>query len=189
MQWTNWILLWLFSSLPFLACSLVTSPQLLTCSCLCTGWPACLCLTTWSPQCLLKSSNREASRHSEAAPGAAPTGSSRFLCCASAADEGLSWRSPSASLRWDELTGSPGVAVGGREREKARESTLGRANPDFRICCSALLSLTEGCNSHRMQDFDWAAHTAAVFWPELEAQLFSSCCWALFFFLLEWNKE
>lgn len=33
--------------------------------------------------------------------------------------------------------------------ERARESTLGRANPDFRMCCSRLLSLTGGCNSHR----------------------------------------
>lgn len=34
------------------------------------------------------------------------------------------------------------------DREKVRESTLGRANPDFRTCCSSLLSLTGGCISH-----------------------------------------
>lgn len=31
-----------------------------------------------------------------------------------------------------------------------------------------------------MQDFDWAAHTGAMFWPELKAYLYHSCCSALF---------
>lgn len=58
---------------------------------------------------------------------------------------GFSWLSRGASLCWDELTCSPGAAV----EERERKSTLGRANPDFRMCCSRLLSLTGGCNSHR----------------------------------------
>lgn len=62
---------------------------------------------------------------------------------------GFSWLSRGASLCWDELTCSPGAAVEEREREKVKKSTLGRANPDFRMCCSRLLSLTGGCNSHR----------------------------------------
>lgn len=40
-----------------------------------------------------------------------------------------------------------------------------------------------------MQDFDWAAHTGAMFWPELEAYLYHSCCCALFFFLTSGQSE
>jgi len=47
------------------------------------------------------------------------------------------------SSRWNELT------CGGRERESERgESTLGRANPDFRLHGSRRLSLTGGFHSH-----------------------------------------
>lgn len=37
---------------------------------------------------------------------------------------GLSWLSRGASLRWDELTCSPGAAVEGRERESERGNVL-----------------------------------------------------------------
>lgn len=60
---------------------------------------------------------------------------------------GLSWLSRGASLCWDELTCYPGAAVEVRERE--RECAIGRANPVCRMCCSRLLCLTGGCNSHR----------------------------------------
>lgn len=49
--------------------------------------------------------------------GGAPMGISWFLCCASTVDGGCLCFPPGASLCWDELTCSPGAAVGGRERE------------------------------------------------------------------------
>lgn len=86
-------------------------------------------------------------------------------------------------LRWTDM-----LSWSIRRRTRARKSgNLLLAGPiqDFRMCCSRLLSLTGGCNSHREEckksnDFDWAAHTGAMFWPELEAHLYHSCCCALF---------
>lgn len=80
--------------------------------------------------------------------GGAPMGTTRFLWCASTADGGcLGFPVVDlyAEMNWHALLEQPSK----EEREKERESTLGRANPDFRMFCSRLLSLTRGCNSHR----------------------------------------
>ena len=80
--------------------------------------------------------------------GGAPMGTARFLWCAPTADGGcLGFPVVHlyAEMNWHALLEQPSK----EEREKERESTLGRANPDFRMFCSRLLSLTGGCNSHR----------------------------------------
>lgn len=152
--------------------------------CLYTCLPACLWITKQVPQCLLKVRQLRGRHPLRAILGNAPIDASWFLCCASPVDGGcldFPMARLYAEMNWHALLEHPSKD----ESEKVRESTVGRANPRLQDVLFQAAIFNRGLQlpQRRMQecnDFDWAAHTGAMFWPELEAHLYHSCCCALF---------